>query len=279
MLNDEQIKKLADASKLDTVKLKEAISKEEEVSIEIPEVQTFTPEELETYVNNNLEEAKTKSYGEGKTAGLEMFVKNQKEQLGLEFEGKSGEDLVKALQKKFSQTESEQVNELQSDKTNLQQTVQQKDQQITQLQQQLQQRNLNEQIENMIPDGYAMNKRQIRILFSADHSIEQNEDGKMIVKKNGSIMKDNMANVMEVQDVINGFMETSGIPKAGTPSGGKAGRGGDDSGGGESGLETITDRQSFEDYCTKNKIHPTSTEAVAIVEKLPETVQSKVLQS
>ena len=228
MLNDEQIKKLADASKLDTVKLKEAISKEEEVSIEIPEVQTFTPEELETYVNNNLEEAKTKSYGEGKTAGLEMFVKNQKEQLGLEFEGKSGEDLVKALQKKFSQTESEQVNELQSDKTNLQQTVQQKDQQITQLQQQLQQRNLNEQIENMIPDGYAMNKRQIRILFSADHSIEQNEDGKMIVKKNGSIMKDNMANVMEVQDVINGFMETSGIPKAGTPSGGKAGRGGDD---------------------------------------------------
>ena len=83
MISKEQILSLG---KLIGIDLSEAYDATEEVSIEIPKVKVFTDEGLKRF--------ESEKYNAGKTAGLEIGIKEFKEENGLTFKGKGLSDLV-----------------------------------------------------------------------------------------------------------------------------------------------------------------------------------------
>ena len=93
MIKDDILKTIAERSGIKFDDLKTAITSDTEVEITMPDKwHTFSEDELATRDRSK--------YNEGKTAGYEIDIKEKKNELGLEFEGKTLSNLITAAMAK-----------------------------------------------------------------------------------------------------------------------------------------------------------------------------------
>lgn len=230
MLNKETVSAIESKLNLKEGALAEAISKEEETGVELPELVIRTTEQ-ETQFKNNLK-------AEHEKVGREIAVKVAKDKLGLSFEGKSMDDLLSAHEAKIvSETNAnpdERVADLQSKidtlndekkqlQTNLQTKITEYDNLKTDFDIKEKKRsNDNLILSHLSEDG--LPKEDKLILFNSKYQIEALENGKIGFKQNGRELKDEQLNWLTAEKVVKEF-DSSYVKRS---SGGAGG--GDDMG-------------------------------------------------
>lgn len=199
----EALKKLG----LDPDKIETAAKADAETAIEIPQGEFFSTEQLTTL--------KTNEYNTGKKAGEEMAVKGVKEELKLDFQGKTVKGLVEAAQKKALddakiepdkkvQELQQQLTTVQTTATDLQKKLEAKDAEVTTAK-------VNSELYKYIPspaeNGPALEPDDV-IGMARNKGYEfKMEDGKTVAYKNGVKEIDKLGNVRPVKEVLTDFMK------------------------------------------------------------------------
>lgn len=205
------IENLGDLAKAAGIKediLKEALASEEAVKIELNQERVVydSKEDFETYVNNVSKE-KSK-------AALEIAVKEKRNELGLDFEGKTIDNLVKAIKDKTLEEAkiepNEKVRKYEEDLTKLRQLVTEKEEALTTIEsrykKESQERSINDQVLNSLPkEGTIIGQDELLTLFKSKYEITLDDDGKMVVLQNGEVLKDNLMNPKDVKEVVTEF--------------------------------------------------------------------------
>lgn len=227
-LKKEAIAKIASLLKLKEADLETAIKDEKEVDIAIDDkLQTFSEDEVTQLKNNE--------YAKGKTTGVEMAVKELKDELKLDFTGKTIKGLLEASNKKALEDAKiepdKKVKELQDKLTTVQTTaselqtkLQQKDQEIAAI------RDTSE-VATYIPalgdNGPALGSSEVIQLMKANgYDFKRNDAGKLTAWKDGKEMQDKLSNPQPVKDVITGFMKEKKLITDEGGGGAAGGRGG-----------------------------------------------------
>lgn len=225
--------------------LSKAIENTENVTIELPKGKFIDPEthvirsneDQETFLNN----IKT----EQKTAGVEIAVKEMRNKLEYNFEGKTIENLLTAHGEKVLKdagTEPDKkieelnidLSKLRGNNTNLQDQL---DEMVKNTSLKDNQRKVDGNILSNIGDNLTLSKEQVMTLFKSEHQVVE-EDGKFVVKKGGETMKDDNREPLNLKTILESF--TTDFVK--TAEGGSGG--GDTTDGGKAGsLEAFTKRQ------------------------------------
>lgn len=224
MLKQATLEAIAKLAKIKPEDLKAAIEDEKEADLAVDEkVQSFTEDELGTLKSN--------SYKEGKTAGVEIAVKDVKEELKLEFQGKSVKGLVEAAQKKAVEDAkipaNEQVKELTTKLATLQNTITEQDKKLADKEQEVEGIRIKSELYKVIPAGGTLeNDEVIELMKLKGYAFEQ-KDGKTVVKLNGEVQNDKLGNPLAAKDIITGFMKEKKLIADESGGGGPEGRGGD----------------------------------------------------
>ncbi len=229
MLKDDVVAKLATLAKIPAADLKAAITDTEEKDITIPENLTvLTTDEVTTL--------KTNEYNKGKGAAVELAVKDAKEKLGLEFQGKTIDGLIKAASEKaLADAKLEpnaQITELKGQletvkatAVTLQNQLAEKDKEITGVK-------INGELLKHIPapgdNGPAIAGDDVIALMKANGYNFELKDGAVVAMKNGQLVQDNLSNPVKVSDVVTGFLKEKKLVT--DAAAGPAGRGGGGSG-------------------------------------------------
>lgn len=227
MIKETTITDLEKLLKMPEGTLKNAITSAEEVAIELPKVKVFTVEEDDQRVENLKREFKT--------AGLEIAVKEKRRELGLEFEGKTIDNLLENYKKKVIEeagiNPDKKVLELTRDKEALQANLLKESQKLADFEKAVNRERNQFAIDNtilkQIPDNTLIPKEDVLGLFKTKYQVEKSEQGSLLFKKAGSdeILKSpTTLNPLSAEDVLKDFL----MPYIGKPAGG-AGAG--DSGG------------------------------------------------
>lgn len=249
MLKKETIEKLAKLAKVEVSALETAINATEEQEVAIAELSTFTTDELATRDSNN----KKTSYNEGKVAGLEIAVKESKEKLGLEFEGKDLDSFAKALQKKTLDdakiNPDAKVVELTKSMDILRNNLEAEKQSKLALEGQINSIKNDNNLISMFPSNLSdiLSKNEVLGIVKNKYEFVL-EDGKMVAKENGQIVKDATTQApLEAKDVINSYLKERKLIVEGG-GGGQQGRGGQgDAGKGGAILKLSELEQKFKD--------------------------------
>jgi len=248
MLKKEALEKLAKLSKIEVSVLEAAIKATEEQDIAIPELNVFTADELATRDSN----AKKTGYNEGKVAGLEIAVKEQKEKLGIDVEGKTLDVLIDAYGKKILADAKIEPNAKVAELTTSLKKVQDNLAAEIEAKKQLEGTITSIKTENtlisMFPDNVSdiLSKNEILGIVKAKYEFVT-EDGKLVVKENGQIVKDTTTqNALDPKDVIKNYLTERKLVVEGDPK--RQGRGGEgDSGKGGAILKLSELEKSFTD--------------------------------
>lgn len=247
MLKKETIEAFAKFAGVSASDLEAKIKSESEEDITLQKVNVFTDEQLNTRIQNE----KTTSYNEGKTAGVEMEVKNKKKELGYEFEGKDFNSLLEhhsnKIQESFEKPDKK-VQELTNDIEKMKKAHKMELDSITEkntlLNGTIQSLRTTNNLMNIIPDNTVIPKEDVITLFNSKHKVEV-EDGKTVVKFNGETLKDEKtASPLELKNV---FMDWAVQNKYVS---GTSGRGGGNEGG-VNGF-SATSVSSFQEQWSKN---------------------------
>lgn len=207
MLSDQQIKEIATLIKADPTALAEAIKAPEEKAVTIPAGLVVLDEAGLTRVKND-------EYASGKSAGVEMAIKDFKEKSGVDFAGKTLDGLAAAITKKaLDEAKIEpdkKVQALEADIATLRQTnatlttqIAEKDGAVSAAQVE---REIYKQLPTLGENAIAVEK--VIKLMKADGYDFKIEDGKMVPYLNGQPVKDNVANVIPLKDVVTGYAKT-----------------------------------------------------------------------
>lgn len=223
--------------KLDEGSLQKALDNEETVSIEIPTLVIRTPEEDELRTDNLKKEYHT--------AGLEIAIKNVRNDLNLEFTGKNMPNLLEAYKsqvlKDAAVEPNEKNKELQGDLEKVQSAFRVQTEEFDQFKtdaKAAQSKTLiNDQIMGSMDGDYTLSKVDMLTLFNAKHSTQYNEDGNLEFSQNGNVMKnDTTRSLLSASEVVSAFANDF-IKKTQGPSG--AG-GTDETGAGANSMEKFT---------------------------------------
>lgn len=228
MLKKETIEAFAKFAGVSASDLEAKIKSESEEEITLQKVNVFTDTQLQERITNE----KNTSYNEGKTAGVEMLVKEKKKELGYDFEGKDfnslltyHENKVKEAFEKPDKKVIELTNDLEKMKKAHQIELENINNEKNGLLSKVNALHTKNSLMNIIPQNTTLAKDDLITLFNANYQVEQ-EDGKTVVKLNGETLKDaTTASPLALKDVfINWATEKKYI--SGTP-----GRGGGNEGG------------------------------------------------
>ena len=199
-----------DGEDLTPGKLIELHSDENEIDLEFSEGSFLTDSELEDYKERvGKESAKT-----GAKTIVEMEVKKYRNDLGLDFEGKTIENLVNAVKEKTLKEAkipaNQKVEELQSSLEKLQNQYQteitEKQTLIEQLNGTIKSEKVNNTLLGSIPkDLKGVNQKQALTLLKTEYEFDI-EDGNVIVKQGGQILKDKFEKTLSYTDVINNYV-------------------------------------------------------------------------
>lgn len=145
--------------------------------------------EEETFVANLKNEAKT--------AGIEIAIKEQRNALGLEFQGKTMENLIKAVQEKAIQDAKiepeEKVKNLMKDietlKTTIQSVTTEKEQLEGNFKSFKMESTVNNTLSTLIPDNIVMPKEDMMLIVKNRLGFDVDETNRLLVKKNGEVLK------------------------------------------------------------------------------------------
>lgn len=228
MLKKETIEAFAKFAGVPASDLEAKIKSESEEDITLQKVNVFSDDEL----NQRIQNEKTTSYNEGKTAGVEMEVKNKKKELGYEFEGKDLNSLFDFHSNKIKESfekPDKKVIELTNDIEKMKQAHKVELETITgerdTLKGTVNSLKTTNSLMNIIPANTVIPKEDVITLFNSKHQVAV-EEGKTVVKFNGETIKDEKtASPLELKTV---FMNWAAENKyvSGTP-----GRGGGNDGG------------------------------------------------
>jgi len=244
MLNAEQISKL---SGLDVEVVKEAMSKEEAVDLDISGVKVISNDEFDSMKNNyeaeKLEAVKA-AREEAKVAGLEIAIKEKRNELGLEFEGKTLDNLLNSF-KDHTLAEAKiepdnKINSMQKDIDSLKKTIEEKEAMIAEKDGAIESiktdyKNKEDQafITKSLLSQYDQVKDKVNIsqtdfidLYTMRNELKV-EDGVIKHYKNGEEVKDDVRNSIDLSEAVSGFLSTGNYFKA--PRGGR-GKGNEHSG-------------------------------------------------
>ena len=220
-----ELKTFLTSVKIDPAKLEAAAKDEKEVAIEFPKDLTILDEA-------GLKQVKDSEYANGKVKGVEMAVKETKEKLGVETTAKTVEGLVTAATTKALAdakiTPDAKVLELQKDlekvrteNATLTGTIAEKDKAVGKANTD---RELFKQIPSLGENAIAIDKAIN--LMRADGYDFQIQEGKLVPMKDGEVMKDKVANVLQVKDVITGYAKENKLITEAVDLKGRGGEGG-----------------------------------------------------
>jgi len=288
MIKKDDAKKMALKLGMADEAFETAWTAEEEVEITIPEAVVFTPDELATRDTNLIEPIKTKHYNEGKTNGVEMIVKEQREALGLQFEGKTVDNLLTSFKEKtLADAKLEpnaRIQELEGDKTLLQSTIDdlkaEHETKISGLTGKITEQSINAVIESAVLDGApeGLNSSDIRLMIKSKYTFET-VDGKITAKLNGEIVKDDKANPKPIEALMQEFYDDRGWKKA--AGGGRGGK--DEFGTGSNAIADFKKIQSIDDlntYCKQHNLQPQSDTILNMMAKhMTEDQKKKALRA
>ena len=217
--------------------LKDAIASEEATTIEMPVGKMVNPEEFEIIAKEDYETRVNNIKTESKKAGVEIAVKEARNSLGLEFEGKTIDNLLKSHSDKVladAKIEPEKkVKELAGDKTKLQGKVEEWEGKYNELQTQMLAKDTklkrDQDILSFMPDKLTLPNRDVLTLFNSNYEVAT-EDGVAVVKSGGETLKDTNLNPKLLKDVVVEFAsgykkpieggagdgDTTGAPKGGS---------------------------------------------------------------
>ena len=239
--------------------LKEALDKKTDISI--AEKVVIRTEEEDTAFQSNLKATE-------RTASLEIAVKNVREKLGLNFQGKTIENLVEAVKVKTLEEAKiepdEKLKAAQKDIETLKGTIQtlstEKEDAFKQLKNFKTETVVNQTLISSIPENVILPKEDIAIILKNKYTFEVDDNGKSIVKSNGEILKNpTTLDPLQPKDVIGKFFEENPTYiKSGT-----GGAGGGDSGGGNGKLTV----DAVIEKAQKDGVNVQSPEFIAQLEK------------
>jgi ribosomal protein S13 len=187
--------------------LLDAIKSETETDLEIPEIHTYDPTELETLKNNE--------YKNGKEKGVEMAVKDAKEKLGLDFQGKSIDGLLNSYQKKVLEDAkiepAEKVKELSEKLSTLQNTVKEYETKLAEKDSEVEKTIVSTELYKYIPapkeDGPAFDQEDIIYKMKREGYDFKREGNKVIAYKDGQKVTNKLSEDLPVKDVVEGFLK------------------------------------------------------------------------
>jgi hypothetical protein len=200
--------------------LKDAIASEENVKIDVPQGKIYddtthvirSNEDHKIYINNIKEENEVR--------GVEKAVKMARTEHSLDFEGsrKGDGENVNFMLKAFAAKAIADAN-IDPDKkiealTNDVEVLKglngklqvNYDEMVEQTARKDNQRKVDTNIYSAIPENLTLPKDDIMLLFKAKHDVVE-EDGKIVVKENGSVMKNDLRDTISVNDVMTKFSE------------------------------------------------------------------------
>jgi hypothetical protein len=206
---------------LEEGKLSEMLSSEDNHTIDLSERVILSKEDFDTRVSNERKEAQK--------AGVEIAVKNARNELGLDFQGKNIENLLSAHKAKiesgFSADVSEREQKLKADLeavqgsyTGLQTEF---DSFKTSVNQEKAQRKVDNMILSQMPDGLSIPKDDALIIFKSKHKIETGEGGEMqVMDINGNVFQDDVTKRnLGLGDVLSTFSEAYKVQDKQKPKG------------------------------------------------------------
>lgn len=256
MLKETTLSELAKRSGCSLAELKRAIGTETEETLSFD-----TEGEFITHTDLELikERAGKDSYKEGKKAGEEMFIKDIKNDEGLEFEGKTKDQLLKSLKEKIQkETGSEptkRIQELEEDKKKLQQSIREAEEKLALETENFSKKLTGIEIESLIKNALpekltnGLTREQAYKLYKADREFSKTEDGiSLLDPTTKQVIKDKKLNPVTVQDDLKTFLSQFGDQ-------GDAGRGGqDDKKKSKSNIESFTKRSEVQKYFEEKEI-------------------------
>lgn len=269
MKKDELLSIMSERTGLEATKIAEIINSENEEieGIELPQLHVFDENQLSERLKNHVDISKPTL--------IEMAIKDARNKLGLEFEGKTIENLAKAAIEKGKQEAGIKPNEALKEKDSiiekLQKTIEDVENdyktKLETKETELSQIRTNQNIYSLIPDNLDTNlsKKDLAILFKNDvQTVEQ--DGKLLYKQNGEVLRDaKTQNHLSGEAVINNWLSEKNIM---TKQENK-GRADGNSKTKTTNLDSITTSAEFYAYCDANNI-PRS-EHPEIMKKIRET--------
>lgn len=215
-----------------------ALQSEEEVTLEMPEVVSFTKTEFEEReANQEAERQRQKDID--RQAGLEYGIKSFAKEKGFDIDAKTPDALFAAMQQKAGAgagDPSEREKQLEADLNQMTMNFQSEQEKATGLEQQLGQIKTEATISGALNLGsidsgnLLLPKSDIDTLFKTKNTIKQTENGLVLMNPDGTIKKnDKTLAPISVTEAYQSYVESNFVKK---PSGGS---GGDDDPGGSGG--------------------------------------------
>lgn len=244
MLSKADIEKIAKITKIPLADLTKAIDDTNEVALTIPDVQTFTPEELTTRDESQKKIHEKEGEKIGEVKGKELAIKVFKNKLGITDDSKDPDVIAaKAVEKmNGDQALKEQVELLTKDKQKL-------EREKSKIEKTLQEKESTFQRISVLPKNLNLDAlTQLEHVELISKNLEFTADG---VKLNGEILRNDHTKAALTQaEAVKHFYETMrpGLlvkeNDGGSGGSGGGGRGGkDEPGGGTGGIKTLKDAQ------------------------------------
>jgi hypothetical protein len=191
MLTKEKIKEMADYLHVSAEELTTAISEQNEVDIAIPDLSVYTNEELST-LKKNIED---QHYKNGFNAGSEVLVKDAKKKYGVESEGRDMDLFLEGYKKKvIEETKTEpnkKIQELESSNASLKATMARLEDEKSDLEKTHRKWKVQSNALNSIQKEYNLSKSDMMALMvSSGYEIDEDENGRVITKKQGNTVRD-----------------------------------------------------------------------------------------
>lgn len=210
MLDKEVIEKISGLLKIDGKTLAEAIANTAEVAIEIPDLTVFTAAEIATRDKHK--------YEEGKTAGVDILIKDWKEKNGIEIDGKDPVKFLDAYKAKALKdanvepdkklAEAEKVAE--TLRANLAKAESERDA----LNGSMRSMQLQSRALAGVEADYLLSKEKVLHLMTAEGYSLDEENGAVIFKQNGAPVRDHKTqDVLPASKVFEAFAVASNLAK------------------------------------------------------------------
>lgn len=204
------VKDLADMLNLDAEILATAVQSTEEPKIELPKGQFHLDSDIEE-MKETLRKEKSKSYEEGKTAGVEITTKTFSRASGLETI-KDPDEFVNVLKKKIVEEAkiepNKKVDELTNSISKLQTQLSESEIKYSELQTNLKEKDFNNRILSKIPDTvtkYGLTRDEALLVYKSGRKIT--DDGIYVSDK---LIKDNYERPISIESDVESFINQKG---------------------------------------------------------------------
>lgn len=238
----------------DVDKLVAAITAEDEQDFAVPEIKTYSDEELTTRDENVKKDADKAGYERGKSVGKELLAKDVIKKYSLkDVDGKDPEKLLTALDTIVSGGDAattERINLLQKDKETLEASlIAEKETNKKTL--------FDTELISSFPTGRKadMTDKEYLMILKGNLEFGADDTGNQYVKKGGEILRDSKTQgYVPVKDAVSSFFAERKFVAEQQ----QGGRGGNDNTGGAGGIKTMTQAQDqfIKDNPTGNLLSP-----------------------